>query len=79
MYYLINRTNGKQDGPFADDPTLTLAPGETATPLSCDEARQIRYAKEADPLFFKFSRGEISRDEWTEKVDQIKAEIPKPE
>ena len=31
------------------------------------------YAKEADPLFFKWQRGEASRDDWMRKVLEIKS------
>lgn len=43
------------------------------TTLSTKELRIKAYREEADPLFFKSQRGEISRDEWLLKVAEIKA------
>jgi len=38
-----------------------------------DERRRIAYAKEADPLFFKWQRGEATQQQWLDKVAEIKA------
>ena len=38
--------------------------------------RAIAYAAEADPLFFKAQRGEATMDEWTAKVEEIRARFP---
>ena len=38
-----------------------------------DERRRIAYAQEADPLFFKWQRDEATRQEWLDKVAEIKA------
>jgi hypothetical protein len=35
-------------------------------------ARESAYRKEADPLFFKYQRGEIEQQEWLDKVAEIK-------
>lgn len=48
--------------------------------LSPEQARARRaaaYRDEADPLFFKWQRGEVDRDEWLAKVEEIKARFPK--
>lgn len=45
------------------------------------EAQQQRaaaYAAEADPLFFKAQRGEVSMDDWTAAVEAIRARYPYP-
>jgi len=38
-----------------------------------DERRRIAYAQEADPLFFKWQRDEATRQQWLDKVAEIKA------
>jgi len=40
--------------------------------------RAAAYATEADPLFFKAQRGEVSMDDWTAKVEEIRARYPYP-
>jgi hypothetical protein len=40
--------------------------------------RAAAYAVEADPLFFKAQRGEVSMDDWTAKVEEIRARYPYP-
>jgi len=45
------------------------------------EARQSRaaaYASEADPLFFKAQRGEVTIEEWQAKVAEIRNRYPYP-
>lgn len=39
-------------------------------------ARMDAYKLEADPLFFKYQRGEIEKEEWVMKVEEIKARYP---
>lgn len=34
--------------------------------------RQKAYAKEADPLFFKWQRGEATKEEWETKIAEIR-------
>jgi hypothetical protein len=38
--------------------------------------RQEAYREEADPLFFKSERGEATREEWLEKVTEIRNRFP---
>lgn len=38
-----------------------------------DEDRKRAYQNEADPLFFKWQRGESTQEEWLAKVAEIKA------
>lgn len=53
---------------------------DAAVPLSqrkeAKRNRAIAYAAEADPLFFKAQRGEATMDEWTAKVEEIRARFP---
>lgn len=41
------------------------------------EMRQGAYASESDPLFFKFQRGECSKEDWLNKIEEIKKRYPK--
>lgn len=54
-------------------------------PLSVEQLTQIAtaerlkaYREEADPLFFKMQRGEVTMDEWLAKIAEIKERYPKP-
>ncbi len=41
--------------------------------------RSVHYQVEADPLFFKYQRGDATKEEWLAKVEEIKARFPLPE
>ena len=41
------------------------------------ELRAEAYRNESDPLFFKAQRGEVTHEEWLDKVNEIKARYPK--
>jgi hypothetical protein len=41
-----------------------------------DEQRRYAYQTEADPLFFKWQRGEATQQEWLDKVSEIKQQYP---
>lgn len=43
-----------------------------------DQACREALAQEADPLFFKWQRGECDRDDWISKVAEVKARFPVP-
>lgn len=45
---------------------------------SARAARAAAYAAEADPLFFKAQRGEATTEEWSAKVEEIRARYPYP-
>ena len=49
-----------------------LEPARIAT-----ENRRAAYITEADPLFFKAQRGEVTMEEWQAKIAEIKARFPK--
>lgn len=42
------------------------------------EFRRMAYTQEADPLFFKAQRGEVSIEDWEAKIEEIKARYPYP-
>lgn len=43
------------------------------------QKRGIAYTQEADPLFFLWQRGEATKDEWLNKIQEIKDRFPYPE
>ena len=49
-----------------------------AAQMQAQQQRAAAYAAEADPLFFKAQRGEVSMDDWTAKVEEIRARYPYP-
>lgn len=38
--------------------------------------RRAAYVAEADPLYFKSQRGEVTQQEWLDKVAEIEARYP---
>lgn len=42
-----------------------------------DYLRQKSYAKEADPLYFKWQRGESTEQVWLDKINEIKVMYPR--
>jgi hypothetical protein len=44
-----------------------------------DFQRQLAYAAEADPLFFKWQRKEATKRDWIDKIAEIKSRFPKTE
>jgi hypothetical protein len=49
--------------------TETLAAKKAA---EAGRARRMAYQFEADPLFFKWQRGEATEQEWLDKIAEIK-------
>lgn len=43
-----------------------------------DEALRQALAAEADPLFFRWQREEVAREDWLAAVAAVKARFPKP-
>jgi hypothetical protein len=41
-------------------------------------SRAIAYRNEADPLFFKYQRGEGTEQEWLDKIEEIRERFPYP-
>lgn len=42
-----------------------------------EQARAAAYKNEADPLFFKWQRGEATQQEWLDKINEIRQRFPK--
>lgn len=65
-----------EDGkPVLQDPP---APTHEQLLATAEAQRAAAYREEADPLFFKYQRGEATKEEWIAKVDEIKARFPDP-
>jgi hypothetical protein len=47
--------------------------------VSAETSRAAAYTTEADPLFFKYQRGEATEQEWLDKIEEIRARYPYPE
>lgn len=65
----------------ADDngyPILIDPPPLTAEQIqeAVTAARAAAYVKESDPLFFKYQRGEVLKEDWLAKVAEIKQRYP---
>jgi hypothetical protein len=44
-----------------------------------ESQRQHAYMQTSDPLFFKWQRGLVEKQEWLDSIKKIKARFPKPE
>jgi len=44
--------------------------------LTNEEKRTLAYREESDPLFFKWQAGEITKEEWMKKREEIKQLFP---
>jgi hypothetical protein len=80
LYPNVVRTVGEEafdiDGnPVEYDRTAVVA---KAAQMQAQQQRAGAYAAEADPLFFKAQRGEVSMDDWTAKVEEIRTRYPYP-
>ena len=43
-----------------------------------EQSRAAAYRTEADPLFFKYQSGEVTKEEWLAKREEIRARYPYP-
>lgn len=67
-----------------DRPQPSWADIETAAPIvenlkavvAVQQLRHAAYVAEADPLFFKWQRGESTQQEWLDKVEEIRGAFP---
>lgn len=50
---------------------------QSAAAEAVQAQRREAYMQEADPLFFKWQRGEATEQDWLNKVAEIKARFPK--
>lgn len=64
---------------WEEDPVPVPPTPEEIAARQAAENEQLRaeaYRFEADPLFFKWQRGEIEKEVWLDKVNEIKARYP---
>jgi hypothetical protein len=64
----VNRTLTYEDDEYKDD----ITPEEVEAGQKA--VRAFLYVTEADPLFFKYQRGEIEKQVWLDKVAEIKGD-----
>ena len=72
---------------LSDSPKPTQAELDAAWPqvqyqqqrAEVETQRKNAYREEADPLFFSYQRGEVTEQEWLDKVAEIKLAYPYPE
>jgi hypothetical protein len=65
-------------GPIADPQVIEGGPAVVYTPKEITALRLAAYQSESDPLFFKWQRGKGTKQEWLDKMEQIKARYPEP-
>ncbi|WP_374342548.1 hypothetical protein [Azonexus sp.] len=59
--------------------TLPPSPSDIELAEAARSARAAAFAKESDPLFFKWQRGEATEADWRGKCAEIRARYPAPE
>jgi hypothetical protein len=68
-----------QTEPTAEEIATETARLEAAEPLRiARQSRASAYTTEADPLFFKYQRGEATKEEWEAKIEEIRQRYPYP-
>jgi hypothetical protein len=89
-YGWIPFTASPDDRPDIYDAALAMGPAPYVPPpppppptieeerAAAQAARQAAYTAEADPLFFKYQRGEVTEAEWLDKIEEIRARYPYP-
>lgn len=65
--------------PSTEDLAAQAEAAHDAEMADRDQALRAALSAEADPLFFRWQRGEASREDWFAKVAEVKARFPKPE
>jgi hypothetical protein len=68
-----------QTEPTPEEIAAESARLEAAEPLRiAQQSRAAAYQQEADPLFFKYQAGEVTKEEWIAKREEIRARYPYP-
>lgn len=58
--------------PFIPDPSYI-------DPTNISELRRQAYQNESDPIYFMWSRDEATKQDWLDKIQEIKTRYPNPE
>jgi hypothetical protein len=80
LYPQVTRTVGEEafdiDGNqvFYDRAAVELY----AAQMQAQQSRAAAFFSEADPLFFKYQAGEVTKDEWIAKRQEIRERFPYP-
>lgn len=64
--------------PTADELAEQAAATKAAEEEARDRAIRQAFAEDADPVFFKWQRGEATEADWRAKVEEVKARFPLP-
>lgn len=62
---------------YVDLSTLSFSDNGTKITENVSKLRLEAYRNESDPLFFMYQRGECSKEDWLNKVEEIKKRYPK--
>ena len=74
----VERTPPVTVEPSAEDIAAEREAEYQAALAARDEALRLALATEADPLFFRWQRGEVGKEDWLAAVAEVKARFPKP-
>ena len=74
----VERTPPVAVEPSAEDIAAEREAEYQAALAARDEALRLSLAAEADPLFFRWQRGEVGKEDWLAAVAGVKARFPKP-
>lgn len=65
--------------PTAEELAAQAEAAQAAALAARDDALREALAVEADPVFFRWRRGEATREDWLAAVAAVKARFPKPQ
>lgn len=75
--FVPDRSRWEQTWIISDATAEEIAQRKAELNEQATQDRLQAYREEADPLFFKWQRGEASQQEWMDKVAEIKQRFPK--
>jgi hypothetical protein len=75
----VARTSSAEAAPLPEEIAAQREAEYQAALQDRDEALRAALAAEADPLFFRWQREEVSKEDWLAAVAAVKARYPKPE
>jgi hypothetical protein len=64
--------------PTAEELAAQQQAEQEAALAARDQALRAALAEEADPLFFKWQRGEGTESDWLARIAEVKARFPAP-